>query len=215
MIRNYILIALRSIKRNISYTVINISGLALGITCSLVLFLMIVFQTSFDTNHPDGDRIYRVVNSSVTNGRQDYFAGVPALLPDAVRSDISGIESVLFISAVYGGLITIEDDGDRKMFEEEESGVAYTDSVYFDFFNRRLLSGSTALTNPNEVVLSQHYAEEYFGDDDPLGKTIRLNNTTDFTVTGVIDDVPDNTSFPFNILFSFETIRKEKIEQGW
>lgn len=76
MLKNYFTITIRNIKRNLSYTTINVFGLALGITCSLVLFLMITFYTSFDNYHDNKDRIFRVVTSSENNGREDYFAGV-------------------------------------------------------------------------------------------------------------------------------------------
>src|SRR3990170_7090376 len=104
MIRNYLTVALRNILRNFNYTIINVSGLALGITCSLILFRLLTFLTSFDDYHDHRDRIYRVVKSSINNnGREEYGAGVPVPLPEALRSDISGIEELLFISSHGGG----------------------------------------------------------------------------------------------------------------
>lgn len=149
MIRNYVTIALRNIRRNISYTAINIAGLSLGITCSLVLFLLISFLTSFDNYHANGDRIYRFVTSADWGREEfDYTPGVAAPFPDAVRSDIAGIESVLFISGVWGPLVSVEENGERRIFGEE-GAIAYTDSTYFHFFNRPLLSGGAALNAPN------------------------------------------------------------------
>ena len=216
MIRNYFTITIRNIQRNLSYTLINVFGLALGITCSLVLFLMISFFTSFDNFHKNGDRIYRVVNSSDHNGRENFGAGVPSLLPDAMRTDISGLEHVLFISGSNNGLFSIEGNGTRKIFEQEE-GFGYTDSTYFTFFNRRLLEGNqmTALSEPNQVLLSRKTAARFFGETEAMGQLIRLNNDIDLKVTGILDDYPNNTSFPFDILISFSTIRKQKEEQGW
>lgn len=216
MIRNYLTVALRNILRNFNYTIINVSGLALGITCSLILFRLLTFLTSFDDYHSHGDRIYRVVKSSINyNGREEYGAGVPVPLPEALRSDMTGIEAVLFISSHGGGggLITIEENGDKRIFEEEE-GFTYTDSLYFKFFDRELISGSPALSEPYEAVISQKLARKYFGDAMPVGKMIRLDNTTDIRISGVMEDYPDNTNFPFDLLISYATV-KNSIDQGW
>ena len=216
MLKNYFTIAIRNLTRNLSYSAINVFGLALGITCSLVLFLMITFYTSFDNYHDNKDRIYRVVSQSFNNGREGFGAGVPVPLPGAVQSDISGIEHVLFISGSHDGLITIEKNGSRKIFEQED-GFAFTDSTYFTFFNRRLLSGDyrTALQEPGQVLLSEKAANKFFGHDNPMGEFIRLNNKTDLKVTGVMEDYPGNTNFPFDILISYATIAKESREGEW
>lgn len=216
MIKNYFTIALRNVKRNLSYTIINVLGLALGITCSLVLFLMIRYSTSFDKNHENGNRIYRVVTSDENRGRQDFFAGVPVPLAEAVKSDFTGIEKVLLISRRDGGLNSIEVNGNRKMFEEEQ-GIAFTDSIYFQFFERKILKGNryTALSEPNAVILSEKLAKKYFGDADPIGRTIRHNNSRDLHVTAVMEDFSPNTNFPFDMIVSYLTIKKEKDEQGW
>ncbi|MGE0772835.1 MAG: ABC transporter permease [Cyclobacteriaceae bacterium] len=216
MIRNYFTIAVRNIRRNISYTLINVFGLALGITCSLVLFLMIRFSTSFDKNHDNGDRIYRLVTSSNNRGREDFFMGIPIPLADVVKNEMTGIEKVLLISRSEGGIISIETNGDRKLFDEE-TGIAFTDSTYFQFFERKIIKGNryTALTAPNSVILSESFAKKYFGDDDPIGKTIRQNNSRDFYVTAVMEDFPDNTNFPFDMIASYATIKESKEQQGW
>lgn len=216
MIKNYLTIALRNIKRNLSYSAINILGLALGITCSLVLYLMITFYTSFDDFHENKDRIYRVVSSSDNNGRTDFGAGVPVPLPEAISNDFSGVQHVLFISGSYNGLITVENNGSRKIFEQED-GFAFTDSTYFTFFNRKILAGDykIGLQEPNQVLLSKKIAEKFFGDRNPLGESIRLNNKIDLKVTGIMEDHPDNTNFPFEMLISYATVAKEKEEGEW
>lgn len=215
MIRNYLTIALRNIERNISYTVINIAGLSLGITCSLVLFLLISFLTSFDNYHPNGDRIYRFATSSDYGHEEyDFTPGVPSPFPDAVKSDIAGIESVLFISGDWGPLISVEENGERRIFGEEEA-IAFTDSMYFHFFSRRLLSGSASLSAPNEAVISKRWAKKYFGEKEPIGKMIMVNNAHEYVIRGVMEDYPENTSFPFDLLMSYETIRQTKLQAGW
>ncbi|HNP06462.1 MAG TPA: ABC transporter permease [Cyclobacteriaceae bacterium] len=216
MFKNYFIITIRNLKRNLSYSAINVFGLALGITCSMVLFLMITFYLSFDNYHDNKDRIYRIVTSSENNGREDFFAGVPAPLPGALASDITGIQHVLFISGDNNALFTIIDNGAPKIFEQE-NGLAYTDSTYFTFFNRAFLMGDykTALQQPNQIILSEKTAKKFFGEVNPMGQLIKLNNKTELKVTGVIEDHPDNTTFPFEILISYLTIQKDKEESGW
>lgn len=214
MLRNYITIALRNISRSISYTVINVAGLALGITCSLVLFLLVSFLLSFDNSHPNGERTYRLIHSSKIQERVDFGAGVPNPLPEAVRNDITGIEQVLRISADDDVLVTVENKGERKIFEEE-SKFAYTDSVYFNFVDQKILSGKGLLTQSNEAVISPALAAKYFGDENPVGKILRINNLFDVTITGTIEMPLDNSSFPFEFLVSYETVRKSKHDEGW
>lgn len=216
MFKNYFIITIRNLKRNLSYSAINVFGLALGITCSMVLFLMITFYLSFDNYHDNKDRIYRIVTSSENNGREDFFAGVPAPLPGALASDITGIQHVLFISGDNNALFTIIDNGAPKIFEQE-NGLAYTDSTYFTFFNRAFLMGDykTALQQPNQIILSEKTAKKFFGEVNPMGQLIKLNNKTELKVTGIIEDHPDNTTFPFEILISYLTIQKDKEESGW
>ncbi|HRK53422.1 MAG TPA: ABC transporter permease [Cyclobacteriaceae bacterium] len=216
MLKNYFIITIRNIKRNLSYSAINVFGLALGITCSMVLFLMITFYLSFDNYHDNKDRIYRIVTSSENNGREDFFAGVPAPLPGALASDITGIQHVLFTSGDNNALFTIIDNGAPKIFEQE-NGLAYSDSTYFTFFNRAFIMGDykTALQQPNQIILSEKTAKKFFGEVNPMGQLIKLNNKTELKVTGIIEDHPDNTTFPFEILISYLTIQKDKEESGW
>lgn len=215
MIRNYLTIALRTIRRSLGFTIVNIAGLSLAITCSIVLFLLVRFLTSFDNYHPDGDRIYRIA-TTMDWGRAEYnyTAGVPGPLPEALKNDITGIDEVLFISGRWRALVSVEDNGERRMFEEEGS-IGFTDSMYFQFFKRDLISGDASLARPNQAVISEKWAKKYFGNEDPIGRTIRIDNTQDFQITGVMEDYPFNTSFPFELLMSYETIRKQKVDAGW
>src|SRR5688500_7545445 len=107
MFRNYLKTAWRNISRQKGSTIINLSGLTLGITCSLVLFLMVAYLSSFDNFHTKRDRIYRVVNQSEGNQGTQYQSGVPAVLPDAFRGDFPEAEQVVFTSYRAGGLVSI------------------------------------------------------------------------------------------------------------
>lgn len=216
MFRNYFITAVRNLWRSKGSTIINLSGLTLGIASSLVLFLMVRFQSSFDNFHSKKDRIYRVVTSSDGNQGRDYTPGVPPALPEAFRNDFPEAEEVLFTSYRDGGLVTIpQKDGEPKKYEEER-GIVYTQPNYFNVFDRKVLSGdgAKALDDPNEAVISKKAALKYFGKEDALGEVLNFEKR-DFKVTAIVDDYPSNTDLPFDIILSFITIKKEKDEAGW
>jgi ABC-type antimicrobial peptide transport system permease subunit len=216
MFRNYFITAVRNLWRSKGSTIINLSGLTLGIASSLVLFLMVRFQSSFDNFHSKKDRIYRVVTSSDGNQGRDYTPGVPPALPEAFRNDFPEAEEVLFTSYRDGGLVTIpQKDGEPKKYEEER-GIVYTQPNYFNVFDRKVLSGdgAKALDDPNEAVISKKAALKYFGKEDVLGEVLNFEKR-DFKVTAIVDDYPSNTDLPFDIILSFITIKKEKDEAGW
>jgi putative ABC transport system permease protein len=217
MLKNYFTTIRRNIMRNLSHTFINIAGLSLGISCSLLLYLIINHFNSFDKDHPHAERIYRIVSKSVNQGKESYGAGVPGAFPEAFKTDFKDLEDELFISAVQGNLISIDRaDGEVDSFEEGQ-GVAYVEHSYFNFFNRTWLAGNrTEWKNElNTVVISESLAKKYFADENPLGKSIRLNQQTDLKIIGVINDAPQTTDFPFNLLISYANIKELKKEQGW
>lgn len=213
MLKNYITIAFRNISRNLTYTGINLAGLTLGITGSLVLFLLIQFQTSFDEHHPQGDRTYRVVYSAEIQGHTDYGAGLPNPMPDAIYEDIAGVEAVLRVSQGGYALVRVDQGGMPRRFEEES--VAYTDSTYFQLIDQPLLKGSGALNAPYQAVITPALAVKYFGDENPLGKVFNLNNEHDFTITGIMSAAADNSSFPFQMLLSWSTVQAQYVARGW
>ncbi|HNP18642.1 MAG TPA: ABC transporter permease [Fulvivirga sp.] len=220
MLKNYIKTTMRSLMRSKSNTIINILGLALGITSSLVLFLLLNHLKSFDKFHANYDNIYRIVTESDgQGGNRAYTGGVPTPLPDAIREDFSDLKEVLFISSVYGdNLISTKNGTELKTFyEDDETRMAYTEQGYFTLFDFKLLTGNRQhlLDQPNKVVISERLAKRYFGDSDPLNKVLILNKTTDLVVSGVMENVPDNTDFPFEILISYATIKPENVKSGW
>lgn len=215
MLANYILIAIRNIKRNLGYAAINVFGLALGITCSLILFLLIDFYTSFDKDYTDADRIYRIISIRENNGVEDYNPGVPAPFTEALRQDVNGFEEALFISYIQSGQIGINNNEENKLFQEDE-GVGYVEPNYFNFFTRNLKSGSLhSFAEPNQVILSESKAKKYFGDLNPINRIITVNNTEHLKVIAVVDDFALNSNFPLDIIISYATIRTEKMEEGW
>ncbi|MBI3218263.1 MAG: ABC transporter permease [Bacteroidetes bacterium] len=217
MLKNYFTTAVRNLWRSKGSTLINVSGLTLGVTTSLILFLLVRYQLSFDNFHPKGDRIYRVVSSSEGNQGKDFQAGVPPVLPEAFRNDFPEAEEVIFTSyRGNGALITIpQKSGELKKFEEGR-GVVYAPPGYFNLFDRKVLMGDAkkGLDEPNEAVISKASALKYFGKDDAIGEVFNFESR-EFKVTAIVEDLPTNTDFPFDVILSYATIKKEKDEVGW
>ncbi|HYG18717.1 MAG TPA: ABC transporter permease [Ohtaekwangia sp.] len=216
MFKNYFKTALRNLLREKSSTVINIAGLTLGITCSLILFLMISYMSSFDTFHQNRDRIYRVVNQSDGNQGTDYQSGVPSVLPDAFRVDFPEAEAVVFMSYRSGSLVTIpQREGESKKYQEER-GVVYTEPQFFKIFDRAILQGNAAngLDEPNEAIIAARWAQKYFGRTDAVGEVLRFEDQ-EFKITAIMEDAPSNTDFPFDLMLSYSTVKKQREEQGW
>ncbi|MDF9799890.1 putative ABC transport system permease protein [Catalinimonas alkaloidigena] len=212
--------SLRNLWKNKSHTTINVLGLSLGITCSIVLFLLIRFWLSFDTYHSKADRIYRLVRTTTYQGNTDHTGGVPVPLPDALRTDFSDIEEAVFMSYFGRGLITINGGSDEAKNFQEEEGLVYIEPTYFKIFDRPLVQGNpaTALDDPNEVVLSESMAEKYFGKQwqelEIVGQSVTLNKETELKITGIAKDHPENTDLPFEMLISYATVKDAMLEDG-
>jgi putative ABC transport system permease protein len=216
MFKNYLVTAVRNLLREKGTTLINLSGLTIGISCSIILFLLISFHKSFDTFHEKRDRIIRIVNSSEGNQGREYQSGIPSVLPDAFRLDFPEAEEVIFTSYRSDALILVpQSSGVSKKFQEEH-GVVFTEPGYFKIFDRKVLQGEGAagIDQPNEAVLSKSLAEKYFGHSDVVGELLKFENH-DYRVAGIIEDAPRNTDLPFNLLLSYSTIEKATEEHGW
>lgn len=195
---------------------LNISGLTLGITASIVLFLLLQHLNSFDKFQSNYNRVYRVVTSSDGNDGKNYTSGIPSVLPPAFRLDFPEAEEVVFTQYNSGALILVpQPNGENKKFTEE-AGVVFTESNFFKIFDREILLGDAvkALDEPNEAVISKELAEKYFGREDVAGEVIKYGEN-EFKIGAVMADPPNNTDFPFTLMLSYETIRKEVEEHGW
>ena len=214
MIKNYLTTAFRALWRSKGSTLINISGLTLGITASLILFLLIRDQQGYDNYHVNRDRIYRVVSSTQGNEGRDYSAGVPAVLPEAVRTDFPEAEQVVFTSYRSGGLVTIPaTEGKSKKYDGRR--LVYTQPAIFLLFDRTISGGTAeALKDPNMALISYRSAAQYFGQQDVIGKTLIFEGH-EFKVAGLVSDPPANTDFGFDVFLSYVTIRQKQEENGW
>lgn len=197
-------------------TIINISGLTLGITCSIILFLLVAHISSYDNFQTKRDRIYRVVNHSEGKNGTNHQTGVPTVLPDAFRADFHEAEEVVFTSYRNDALILVpQPNGESKKFQEE-SGVVLTEPSYFKIFDRTVKSGDPlkGIDEPNEAMISVSLANKYFGKEDAIGEVLRYEDQ-DYKITGILEDAPSNTDFPFNLILSYATIKSQALQSGW
>jgi hypothetical protein len=155
MIKNYFKIAIRNFWRNRAFSFINMTGLAIGISAALVIFLIVYHEFSFEKFRSDGDRIYRVVSNMHFPDMDFKNSGVPGPLPDAVRNEIPGIEESSLFWTANPKKVTVNNERSLKVFRKQEH-IIYTDDHYFKLFPYQWLAGSPdkILKEPNEVVLT-------------------------------------------------------------
>jgi putative ABC transport system permease protein len=205
MLFNYIKIAIRTLKRSLSYTIINIFGLALGLTCAILIFLLVNYHLSFDQFHNNDNRIYRFVTEQHRD-QVSYVPNVPPAFGKAFREDYTYGEKVARVCTLTEQLVTIEQNGKVNKYQETAS---FADPEFFDIFNFPLVSGNPEkfLSAPNTAIITERMARKYFGDESPLGKNFRFDNRMEFQIVGVLKDIPDNTDFRSEIYLSYSTIK--------
>ncbi len=209
MFKNYFKTAIRNVKRNKSYAVINIIGLAVGITASLLIFLLIQFQTSFDDFHKNKNQIYRVVAETKTPDGVNYSRATAFPVAQGLRIDYPQLKHVARIYEEEDVQITVmNDDTNSTQKKFKEGSVFFADPDFFDIFNFPFIAGNpkTVLSEPNTVVLTQQAAEKYFGDwHNAINRYVKYDNRIICRVTGILKDVPANTDYPLQVVLSFKT----------
>jgi len=214
MLRSYIMVALRNLWRNRGYAAINILGLALGLATSIFIFLYVFNELSFDRFHEKSDRIYKVwVSGKMPTGEmQDAVTSAP--MAAALLSDYPEVEQVVRIKQVGGWLVR---NGDR-VFNETEQDFMFADSTFFDVFSFRLQKGDpgSCFAEPRSIVLTEEYANKYFRTEDPIGKTLKIEQDTNVSViTGVMQDFPQNSHFHCKMIGSLNTFPVDNDDLNW
>jgi putative ABC transport system permease protein len=209
MIKNYIKTALRNFWKHKLFTLINVVGLSIGISAALVIYLIVNFDFSFDKFHKDSDRIYRVVTNFTFNGNPVYNPGVCGPLPGAVKSQVTGVQTVGAFYRLFGTDVSIPKTGERPVKFKTQTGVVVIDTGYFNLIQYKWLVGSpqTALNGPYQVVLTSAQAKTYFPGlsfREMLGKTV-VYDTIKTTVTGIVQSITENTGFTFHDFISYAT----------
>ena len=210
MMKLYFLTALRSLLRNQSYSLLNVLGLALGITCSILLFLVIQYELSYDTFHSKADRIYRLNISAnygdgVLNTTSIHFPATKVL-----RNNNPGFENITQIYVEDGGQMTVAGKSTQapKHFRDQ-GAVAFVEPEFFQIFDfdtdgQDLL---TIMREPNNIVLTRSMAERYFPDEEAVGKVMTFNSKLTLKVAAIIPDFPPTTDFPFVQLISYASLK--------
>ncbi|MFC1564954.1 ABC transporter permease, partial [candidate division KSB1 bacterium] len=197
MFKNYLKIAVRNIRRYKWYSFINVSGLAIGIACSILIALFVRDELSYDSFHEKKDRIFRI-GSKVKIG--DVIAdqeSTSAILNPTLRREFSEIRRVTTVRTIGNYLVQCED----KAFKEEKVFIA--DTSFFEIFTFRFTLGDreSALSQPNSVVITESMSKKYFSDENPVGRILNIENR-DFIVTGVIENLPLNSHIQFDFVLS-------------
>ena len=203
MIKNHLVLAFRNLSKNRIFSLLNIVGLATGLTVAMLIGLYIRDEWSFDRFNEKADRIFRINYDARVGGEEHLMAVTPAPMGAALQRDYPAVES--FCRFRQWGFITVK-KGNEAI---EEGNNTYVDSSFFSVFSVPLIEGDprTALTEPNTMVISEKMAQKYFGSSSGVvGRTLRINQQSDRRITGVMQNIPTQSHFHYDFLFSMSTI---------
>lgn len=218
MIKNYLKLAFRNLFKNKIYSLINISGLAVGIACCLLIMLYVQQELSYDRFHTNSDHIYRAWTEETTpDGRELFNTATPIPLHQALVDNIPEIQAAAYIYS-YNNETRLPDSN-----ESLNESFWLTNADFFNIFDFRFLEGSreNIFSNPGEVILSERVAERYFGDEAAVGKTLSIRVDREFrqfTVSAVIENPPVNSSLQYNAFLPFQltqTLVSERARNSW
>jgi putative ABC transport system permease protein len=219
MIRNYLKIAWRNLWKNKVYSFINVLGLTIGLSACILIYLLVSFEYSFENFRENKDQVFRVTSVFKTpDGIENINPGIAGPAPQAIRSEITGIEKVAPFQ-VFSTKVEIKEKGKIKKFLAAEWGKSKDEIIvcepnYFEIFKYEWLIGNpvSSLKEPNLVVLSEKKAEKYFGKiplQEIIGKNIYYQDSLLATVSGIVKDYPKNTDIIFTDFISFKTIESK------
>ena len=203
MLRNFFINTVRNMLKHSGYLILNITGLTIGLTSFLLITLYVIHELSYDRFHKNYENIYRIkVKGMMAGSMLDQAITAPPMA-QTLLADYPEIEHAVRINRSGAWLVKY---GDTRF---NEDGVLFADSSFFSVFDFKLLRGDpkTALTNPRSMILTEKFAKKYFGNEDPMGKRISLEADTNlYTVTGVVQNIPANSHFKFDMLGSLNSL---------
>jgi len=212
MLNNYLKLALRNMLRHKMFTIINLVGLILGITAFILIITWVGYEMSFDGFNVNKDRIQRLCVDLEAGSHMIYPMSMPVAAPLLI-SEYPEVENAARLEAPTRASIKI---GEETFIE---NGVAHGDNSLFEIFSFPFVTGNgaTALKDPYSVVITETIANKYFEDSNPMGEVIDINGKGDYTITGVIKDIPQNSHFRFNIMASFNTlyVQDKELMEYW
>jgi putative ABC transport system permease protein len=204
MFQNYMITALRYLIRQKGFSFINIMGLAFGLACALLILLWVQDELSYDRFHEYADHLYRVEENQYYSGETYHVNVTPYPSGPVWKDEIPEVEDACRFQWPSGMLFRY---GENSFYEE---GCVAVDSTFLDIFTFPLIKGNrnSVLSEPYSAVLTRKVAGKYFGDEDPMGKTLTVNNQYEFTVTGILEDPPLNSIVRFDILIPFDYLKE-------
>ncbi len=212
MLRNFLTNTFRNMKRQNGYVLLNVAGLAIGLTSFILITLYVIHELSYDRFHKNYENIYRIkVAGRMAGGELDQ-AITAAPMAQALINDYPEILHVTRVTEMGAWLIGF---GENKF---NEDGVLFADSTFFDVLDFNLIKGDpeTALVRPRSMIMTEDYAVKYFGNLDPIGQRVTVeSDTVLYTITGVVQNVPDNSHIKFDILASLSTYPGRAGNQAW
>ena len=205
MLKNYLKISWRNLVQNKVYSFINITGLAIGLAVCMLIVLYVGHEYSYDRFHKNAERIFSVKSKIKLGNDSLYLNQLPYSTPVELQQTEPSVEAFLRVRQEREAIIQNNQEPSLKFAENK---FFFTDANFFTFFSFKLQQGNKeqVLQNPFSVVISQNIAKKYFRDEDPVGKTIRYNNTYDFIVTGVAGKIPSNSSIEFDFVTSISSL---------
>jgi ABC-type antimicrobial peptide transport system permease subunit len=200
MLKNFFKIVFRNIKRHKTYSFINITGLSMGLTVFILAFLYIQHELSYDKFNRNADNIYRIVFEQHFPNQIIHSAVSPSPAGPTLKEELPEITNFSRYTIFFGEVLLAHNE---KAFYESDG--AYADPGFFEIFSIPFVKGNpkTALNKSNSVVLTENFAVKYFGEENPIGKTLKLENFYDLQVTGIIEDTPENFHLQFDFVVPF------------
>ncbi|MFL5789498.1 MAG: ABC transporter permease, partial [Flavisolibacter sp.] len=204
MFRNYLKTALRNLWNNKTYSLLNILGLSVGITCAALIFLWVEDEVTFNKQNINKDLIYQVMENQSFDAKTYTFAATPGLLAQGMKDEIPGIKNSSRATWMQNSLFTLEE---KALYER---GM-YADASFLNIFTIPFIKGnaSTALSQLNNIVISEKMAKSFFGTTDVIGRTLKVDNKSESIIAGVIKDIPRNSTYTFDWLAPFEIYFKQ------
>ncbi len=199
MFKNYIRITFRNLLKNAVYSVINITGLSIGLVCSMLILLWVADEVSYDRFIPKNDRLYQVWVNADFDSKINSWQSVPLPTYEAMKTADHNIVNSVVCDWGYEHLLTVDE---KRIYKQGY----YVSEEFLEMFEFPLIYGdpATVLDDPASIVISESTAQALFGDEDPINKLIRIDNDDDLKVTGILRDVPGNSSFEFDILIPWK-----------
>lgn len=200
MFVNYLKTAVRTLLRQKSYSIINIGGLAIGMSVCILILSYVFFELSYDKFHDNSDQIYRVGLNATVGGNTMNVAVTSAPMGEALRQDFPEVIANTRFIPTEAQEFNI---GEKKFIQKD---MLYVDSSFLEVFSFKLISGDPkeVLLNPKSIVLTESVAKKFFGDKNAVGEMIRINDRASYKVTGILEDVPANSQIQFELLVSID-----------